>query len=60
MNPFEYFKTPSNKKEAQSNINHWWYVMMGGVPEGEIEANWNVYIRSMTDQAKRDLKKMEA
>ncbi len=59
MNPFEYFKTPSNKKEAQSNINHWWYIKMGGVPEGEIEANWNVYIKSMTDQAKRDLKRME-
>lgn len=33
--------------------------MMGGVPEGEIEANWNVYIKSMMDQARRDLKKME-
>lgn len=59
MNPFTYFKVPTNKKEAQSNINHWWFKKMGGAPQGEIEASWNVYIRSMVDQAKRDMKKME-
>lgn len=58
MNPFTYYKTPTNRIEAQSNINHWWFEKMGGVPEGVIEAHWNVYIRSMIDEAKRDMKRI--
>lgn len=54
-NPFSYFKKPETKKQAQSNINYWWYVKMGGCPEGEIEANWNTYIKEMMRYSKKEL-----
>lgn len=54
-NPFSYFKKPETKKQAQSNINYWWYVKMGGCPEGEIEANWNTYIKEMMRYSQKEL-----
>jgi len=56
MNQFTYYKSPMSKKEAQSNVNHWWYIKMGDVPEGENVANWNTYVKSMTQDANRILK----
>ena len=54
-NPFTYYKTPKSKKEAQSNINYWWYVKMGGCPQGQIEANWKTYIKEMMRDAQKEL-----
>lgn len=57
MNPFPYTKNPTTLLEAQSNINYWWYEGME-CPVGEIEANWNTFIREMKRSADRDLKKL--
>ena len=63
-NPFEYYKTPETRKQAQSNINHWWFESMA--PDCEIEESGflpvqhRVFIREMMQQAKRDLAKLES
>lgn len=57
MNPFTYTKTPQTIIEAQSNINYWWFEGME-CPEGEIEANWNTFIREMKRAADRDIQKL--
>lgn len=54
-NPFLYTKNPSNKFEAQQNINYWWFEGMGGCPENTIEANWNTFIREMKREANKEL-----
>lgn len=54
-NPFTYFKKPQNSKEAQSNINYWWFIKMGGCPSDQIEANWNTYIKEMMRGAQKEL-----
>ena len=57
--PFHYFKKPATIKEAQSNINYWTWVKLGGCPDNEVKANWNTYIRSMEYSAKMDLDKLK-
>ena len=52
MNPFPYTKNPTTPFEAQNNINYWWYEGME-CPVGEIEANWNTFIREMKREAGR-------
>lgn len=54
-NPFPYFKTPKNLKEAQSNVNYWHFEKMGGCPQDVIEANWNVFMIEMEKDAKKRL-----
>ena len=59
-NPFKYYKKPSNKKEAQSNINYWHYEGMLSTKDiedmGKIPANYKSYIKSMKQDAQRELK----
>jgi len=55
-NPFQYIKDPKSLIEAQTNVNYWWFEGMG-CPEGQIEANWNTFIREMKRSAERDLQK---
>ena len=61
-NPFKYYKKPTNKKEAQSNVNFWHYVGMADNDEiedmGKIPANYKSYAKSMKQDAQRELKKM--
>lgn len=57
MNPFPYTKNPTTIMEAQNNINYWWYEGMER-PAGEIEANWNTFIREMKRDAGRDMRKV--
>ena len=60
-NPFKYFKKPSNKKEAQSNVNYWHYVGMASNKEiedmGQVPASYKTYAKSMKQDAERELKK---
>jgi len=61
-NPFTYYKNPTNKKQAQSNINYWYYE--GMAPDCEIEESGflpvqhRVFIREMLRQAKKDLESL--
>lgn len=61
-NPFKYTKKPTNKKEAQGNVNYWHYVGMASNKEiedmGEVPANYKSYAKSMMQDAQRELKKM--
>lgn len=57
MNSFPYTKNPTTLFEAQNNINYWWYQGME-CPVGEIEANWNTFIREMKREAGRDFCKL--
>ena len=63
-NPFEYYKTPETRKQAQSNINHWWYESMATDCEieesGFLPVQHRVFVREMVQQAKRDLAKLES
>ena len=60
-NPFKYTKKPTNKKEAQGNVNYWHYVGMASNKEiedmGEVPANYKSYAKSMMQDAQRELKK---
>lgn len=60
-NPFTYTKKPTNKKEAQGNVNYWHYVGMASNKEiedmGEVPANYKSYAKSMMQDAQRELKK---
>ncbi len=58
--PYEYFKKPENRKQAQSNLNVWAWVRLGGCPEGELAVNWNTYVSAMTRDATRELSKFSA
>jgi len=61
-NPFKYTKKPTNKKEAQGNVNYWHYVGMASNKEiedmGENPASYKTYAKSMMQDAQRELKKM--
>ena len=63
-NPFTYYKTPETRKQAQSNINYWWFESMA--PDCEIEESGflpvqhRVFVRSMMQQARKDLTKLES
>ena len=63
-NPFNYYKTPETRKQAQSNINYWWFESMA--PDCEIEESGflpvqhKVFVRSMMQQARKDLAKLES
>lgn len=56
MNPFEYYKTPKTVEEAQSTINYWWYVSMGGEHTGNPQ--WFHYIRENMRLAKKQKKEL--
>lgn len=62
-NPFTYYKKPATVKEAQSNINYWWFE--GSLTTDQIEdlghipANYRSFIKSMTQSAKSDLAKLK-
>lgn len=62
-NPFKYYKKPSNKKEAQSNVNYWHYEGMLSNKDiedmGKIPANYKSFIKTMKQEAERDLKKFQ-
>jgi hypothetical protein len=53
MNPWTYTPNPTNRQQAQANINYWWFEGMGACPEGEIEANWRTFIKEMQRDAQR-------
>lgn len=53
VNPYPYYKTPTNRREAQSNCNHWTWIALGGCPADEIPAAWNSYIRTFQRDANR-------
>lgn len=61
-NPFKYTKKPTNKKQAQGNVNYWHYVGMASNKEiedmGKNPANYKTYAKSMMQDAQRELKKM--
>lgn len=54
-NPFEYFKSPRCRAEAQSNANYWLFEGMTECPADTVEASWNVFIREMKRDANREL-----
>ena len=58
-NPFPYYKNPTTKRQAQSNINYWWYEGMATDCEieesGFLPVQHRVFIREMTRQARKDL-----
>lgn len=62
-NPFKYYKKPSNKKEAQSNVNYWHYEGMLSTKDmedmGKIPANYKSFIKTMKHEAEKDLKKFQ-
>jgi len=62
-NPFTYYPKPATVREAQSNINHWWFEGMLSTDEieslGHIPASYRTYIRTMSDDAKRELSKLK-
>ena len=57
MNPFVYYKNPTTVKEAQSNINYFWFE--GMLSNDEIEdlgycpADYRTYIKAMAEDCKR-------
>jgi hypothetical protein len=57
MNPFRYTKNPQTLAEARANSNYWWFEGME-CPAGEIEANWNTFIREMKRSAANDIQKL--
>jgi hypothetical protein len=61
-NPYKYYKKPSNRKEAQSNVNYWHYVGMASNDEieamGKVPATYKSYAKSMMQDARRELKKI--
>ena len=62
-NPFQYFKKPETVKEAQSNVNYWFYEGFLTTEEmeelGHIPANYRSFIKAMTHEAKTDLAKLK-
>jgi len=60
-NPFTYTKTPENKKQAQANINYFWFEGMLSNDEieelGHIPANYKTYINEMLRASCADLAK---
>jgi len=62
-NPFTYYKVPASTKEAQSNINHYWFE--GMLTNGEIEelghcpADYRTYIKAMSEDCKRIKRNLE-
>jgi hypothetical protein len=57
VNPFPYTKKPTNIREAQNNINYWWYLGMECPPD-VIEAHWQTYIKEMKRDAVRDIRNL--
>ena len=58
-NPFTYYKKPETRKQAQSNINYWYYEGMATDSEieesGFLPVQHRVFIREMKRQASKDL-----
>ena len=61
-NPFTYYKKPETRKQAQSNINYWYYEGMATACETEesgfLPVQHRVFIREMMRQAKKDLESL--
>ena len=57
MNPFVYYKNPTTTKEAQSNINYFWFEGMLDNKEiedsGHCPADYRTYIKAMSEDCKR-------
>ena len=60
-NPFTYTKTPENKKQAQANINYFWFEGMLSNDEieelGHIPASYKTYINEMLRASRAELAK---
>lgn len=60
-NPFTYTKQPATVREAQANINYWWFEGMQTSEEleaqGILPAAFNTYIAEMKRSAQADLAK---
>lgn len=56
-NPFTYYNPPTTRLEAQSNVNYWWYEGMEDCPSDTVAASWNVFMREMNRESKRQLSK---
>ena len=63
MNPFTYTKNPTTTKQAQGNVNHWYFEGMQTNAEleeqGILPAAFNSYILEMKRSAKADLVKLK-
>ena len=60
-NPFTYTKAPTNRKQAQSNVNYWHFEGMLSNDEieqlGYIPASYNSFIKEMKRDAAATLAK---
>ena len=58
-NPFTYTKQPATTKQAQANVNHWYFEGMQTIEEldeqGILPAAFNTYIKEMKRSAQADL-----
>ena len=62
-NPFTYTKAPSNRKQAQGNVNYWHFEGMLSNDEieelGHVPASYNSFIKEMKRDAAATLAKFK-